>query len=454
MLDDIEDIKLKEYEKHDIDLVIDRLDAKNIEQKRLTDAIELATVQSKGEVKVLIEGEEPLFFSENNACPTCGISYPKIVPASFSFNALEGACSNCAGLGILKELDINLLYNPNLTISEGGIFPWSNRTSKDSWTLKILQSVATEHTFDLKTPIKKYPQEIFDLIFYGKGTKPTYTIEYTNRFGRTRVYETPYEGVINELNRRYKETSSDYSRLETEKYMVEKECETCHGKRLKPYSLAVTIKEKNIDEVTNTPIKELIAFFESLELKGNKAEIAKPIVKEILSRLTFLTNVGLDYLTLSRKANTLSGGESQRIRLASQIGTGLTGVLYVLDEPSIGLHQRDVSKLIKSLENLRDTGNSVIVVEHDEETIRCADWVVDIGPNAGKHGGKVVAEGTMNDIKHSDSLTAKYLNKELSVGQRIKKNKNIGTKDTLKLTGLTTHNLKAVSYTHLTLPTN
>ncbi len=445
MLDDIENIKLEEYKKHDIDLIIDRLDGKNVEQKRLTDAIELATVQSNGEVKVLIEGEDPLFFSENNTCPTCGISYPKIVPASFSFNAPEGACPKCVGLGILKELDINLLYNPNLTISEGGIFPWSNRTSKDSWTLKILQSVAVEHHFDLKTLIKDYSPEIFDLIFYGKGANPTYNIQYTNRFGRTRMYDAEYEGVINELNRRYRETSSDYSRLETEKYMVERECDACNGKRLKPYTLAVTIKDKNIDEVTNTPINDLITFFTTLELKGNKAEIAKPIVKEILSRLTFLTNVGLDYLTLSRKATTLSGGESQRIRLASQIGTGLTGVLYVLDEPSIGLHQRDVSKLIKSLENLRNTGNSVIVVEHDEETIRRADWVVDIGPNAGKHGGKVVAEGTIQDIKHSGSLTAKYLNKELSVGQDIKQLVKAGKTDFLKLTGLTTHNLKDIN---------
>ena len=451
MLDDIENIKLDENKKHDLDLVIDRLDGKNVEQKRLTDAIELAVTQSKGEVKVLIEGEEPLFFSENNTCPTCGISYPKIVPASFSFNAPEGACPKCAGLGILKELDINLLYNPNLTISEGGIFPWSNRTSKDSWTLKILQSVAVEHHFDLKTPIKKYPQEIFDLIFHGKGAKETYTIQYTNRFGRTKIYDAEYEGVINELNRRYKETSSDYSRLETEKYMVERVCDACNGKRLKPYTLAVTINEKNIDEITNTPINELITFFGSIELKGNKAEIAKPIIKEVLSRLNFLTNVGLDYLTLSRKATTLSGGESQRIRLASQIGTGLTGVLYVLDEPSIGLHQRDVSKLIKSLENLRDTGNSVIVVEHDEETIRCADWVVDIGPNAGRHGGKVVAEGTIEDIKHSGSLTARYINKELSVGQDLKREVKSDKKDKLKLTGLATHNLKDVN---LEIPLN
>ena len=444
MLDDIEDIKLDEYQKHDIDLVIDRLEASNIDPKRLTDAIELATTQSKGEVKVLVEEEEPLFFSENNTCPKCGISYPKITPASFSFNAPEGACPTCAGLGVTKEIDINLLYNPNLTILEGGIFPWSNRTSKDTWTLKILESVAQAHHFDLKTPIKKYSKEIFDLIFYGKGTFPTYTIEYTNRFGRTRIHEIEYEGVVNEMMRRYKESTSEFAKSETERYMIEKECDTCHGKRLKPYSLAVTINNKNIDEITNISVKNLLTFFTNLEVKGNKKEISQPIVKEILARLNFLVNVGLDYLTLSRKATTLSGGESQRIRLASQIGTGLTGVLYVLDEPSIGLHPRDVSKLIKSLENLRNTGNSVIVVEHDEETMSHADWIVDIGPKAGIHGGNVVAQGTIEDIKHSNSITAKYLNKSISVGNNLKNRERNTNEKILKISGLKTHNLKNI----------
>jgi excinuclease ABC subunit A len=442
MLDDIEDIKLDEYKKHDIDLIVDRMESKEIDQKRLTDAVELAVDQSKGEVKIFIEKEEPLFFSENNTCPNCGISYPKITPASFSFNAPEGACPACSGLGVIKEIDVNLVYNPNLTILEGGIFPWTNRTSKDSWTLKILESVSKEHDFDLRTPIKKYPKEIFDLIFYGKGAKPLYTIEYTNRFGRTKLYETPYEGVINELNRRYKETSSEFSRFEIEKYMIERVCDVCHGKRLKPYSLAVTINDKNIDEITNTAIDTLLVFFNDLSLKGNKEEVAKPITKEICNRLNFLKNVGLDYLTLSRKATTLSGGESQRIRLASQIGTGLTGVLYVLDEPSIGLHQRDVSKLIASLEDLRDSGNSVIVVEHDEETIKHADWIVDIGLFAGKHGGNVIAQGTLDDIKHSDSLTAKYMNKSLSVGSNIKDRVETLGHDTLEFEDVSTHNLK------------
>ncbi|HOT60730.1 MAG TPA: excinuclease ABC subunit UvrA [Candidatus Dojkabacteria bacterium] len=450
LLDDIEDIKLEENNKHTIDLVIDRIDSTKLDKKRLTDAIELAITQSNGEVKVLLKDKE-LFFSENNTCPKCEISYPKITPASFSFNAPEGACPKCAGLGVLKEIDINLIYNPILTILEGGIFPWSNRTSKDSWTLRILREIAKEHGFNLTTPIGKYPKEIFDLIFYGNGTKEAYTIEYTNRFGRTRLYEAKYEGVIPELERRYRETSSDYARFETEKYMRENICPVCEGKRLKPYSLAVTIGGKNIDEITNMPTKDVLTFFKTLELKGSKKDIAEPIIKEINQRLNFLENVGLNYLSLSRKANTLSGGESQRIRLASQIGTGLSGVLYVLDEPSIGLHQRDISKLITSLKDLRDAGNSIIVVEHDEEMTKSADWILDIGPFAGKHGGSIVAKGTLDDIKHSDSLTAKYLNKILSVGQNIPQSiiNTDGKKISLK--GIKTHNLKNLD---LTIPLN
>ncbi|HOR05957.1 MAG TPA: excinuclease ABC subunit UvrA [Candidatus Dojkabacteria bacterium] len=450
LLDDIEDIKLEENNKHTIDLVIDRIDSTKLDKKRLTDAIELAITQSNGEVKVLLKDKE-LFFSENNTCPKCEISYPKITPASFSFNAPEGACPKCAGLGVLKEIDINLIYNPILTILEGGIFPWSNRTSKDSWTLRILREIAKEHGFNLTTPIGRYPKEIFDLIFYGNGTKDAYTIEYTNRFGRTRLYEAKYEGVIPELERRYRETSSDYARFETEKYMRENICPVCEGKRLKPYSLAVTIGGKNIDEITNMPTKDVLTFFKTLELKGSKKDIAEPIIKEINQRLNFLENVGLNYLSLSRKANTLSGGESQRIRLASQIGTGLSGVLYVLDEPSIGLHQRDISKLITSLKDLRDAGNSIIVVEHDEEMTKSADWILDIGPFAGKHGGSIVAKGTLDDIKHSNSLTAKYLNKILSVGQNIPQSiiNTDGKKISLK--GIKTHNLKNLD---LTIPLN
>ena len=446
-LDDIENLNLDSNVKHSIDLIVDRLDSQMLKEnkesfsKRLNDSVELAISLSDGEVKLKIEDEE-FFFSEKNTCFKCQISYPKISPASFSFNSPEGACQKCSGLGIINEIDIEKTYNPRLTIDEGGIFPWGNRTTKDSWTSRILNAVAEKHNFDLKTPIGKYPKEIFDLIFYGSGSTPPYTIEYTNRFGRTNTYNTDYEGVINELKRRYKETNSEYSRMETEKYMVERSCNICDGKRLKPYSLNVTINRKNIDDIANMSISDAKNFLNNLNLKGNRKEIAKPIVKEILTRLDFLTNVGLDYLTISRKANTLSGGESQRIRLASQIGTGLSGVLYVLDEPSIGLHSRDVSRLIKSLKDLRDQNNTVIIVEHDAETMRHSDWIIDIGPKAGKHGGKVVAKGTFEDIKHSSSLTAKYINKALVVGNKIAKHPKLKSKEDIKIRNVKTHNLK------------
>ncbi len=445
MLDDIEDIKIDENKKHTVDLVVDRLDTSNIDskefKKRLIDAIELATSESGGEVKILTEDKE-FFYSENNTCFKCGISYPKITPASFSFNSPEGACNKCSGLGTLKEIDISLIYNPSLTIKEGGIFPWGNRTTKDSWTTRVLDEVARRHDFDLKTPIGRYPEEIFDLIFHGKGTKPPYTIEYTNRFGRTKIYKTDYEGVVPELKRKYKETSSEYSRKEIDKYMNEKECPICQGAKLKPYSLNVTIAKKNIADITIMPIGKAKEFLSNLKLEGNRKEIAKPIIKEILNRLNFLSNVGLDYLTLSRQANTLSGGESQRIRLASQIGTGLSGVLYVLDEPSIGLHSKDISRLITSLKELRDIDNTVVIVEHDAKTMRYADWIIDIGPKAGEKGGKVVAQGSFDDIKHSDSLTAKYINKELIVGRNITKKKKQEENKYIKIEGVKTHNLK------------
>ena len=447
LLDDIDTLELDENKKHNIDLVIDRLTTEDTTskefKKRVTDDIELAILQSGGEVKVLI-GKEELFFSEGNTCNSCGISYPKITPASFSFNAPEGACENCAGLGFLQEIDINLIYNPRLTIKEGGIFPWANRVTKDSWTTRVLNEVARVHNFSLTVPIKEYPQEIFDLIFYGKGAKRYYEIIYTNRFGITNTHMATYEGVIPELRRRYKETTSEFSKLELEKYMSESTCPVCEGKRLKPYSLAVKLNGKNIVEVTDMTIKDNIKFFKNLGLEGNKAEIAKPITKEILTRLNFLVNVGLDYLTLSRKATTLSGGESQRIRLASQIGTGLSGVVYVLDEPSIGLHARDISKLTASLKELRDAGNSLIVVEHDPDTMRQADWIIDVGPGAGKHGGEIVAQGTYNQIKQTNTLTAKYLKNTLLIGQDIKHTKKEEPKKFLTIKSVETNNLKNI----------
>lgn len=447
LLDDIEDLNLDENKKHSIDLVVDRLTAEDSDskefKKRLTDDIELAIHESDGEVKVLV-GKEELLFSEHNTCTKCGISYPKITPLSFSFNAPEGACDSCAGLGFLKQIDISLLYNPNLTIREGGIFPWGNRTTKDSWTTRILNEVARVHNFNLKTPIKDYPAEIFDLIFYGKGARKYYEIEYTNRFGHTNSHTTQYEGVVKEIERRYSETTSEFARHEYEKYMREIKCPLCNGKKLKPYSLAVTIKGKNIIDITEILITESYKFLKGLSLSGSKKKIAEPIVKEILARLDFLINVGLEYLTLSRQAGTLSGGESQRIRLASQIGTGLSGVVYVLDEPSIGLHPRDISKLTESLKQLRDEGNSLIIVEHDPETMRQADWIIDVGPMAGKHGGEITAEGTYEQVKQTDTITAKYLNNALSIKRDLKTGKDTEERGSIKITGVTTNNLKNI----------
>jgi len=457
-LDDIDNLKLDSNIKHSIDLIVDRLNFEMLEEdkdsfkKRVLDSIELATSLSDGEIKVLINQKE-YFFSENNTCFKCQISYPKITPASFSFNSPEGACPKCSGLGIINEIDVSKTYNPNLTISEGGIFPWGNRTTKDSWTSRILYQVAKVHNFDLQTPIGKYPKEIFDLIFWGNGVKDSYKIAYTNRFGRERIYDVEYEGVINELQRLYKETDSEFRRVEIEKYMTEHICDSCNGNRLKPYSLAVKIGDYNIIQMTNLPIDTLKKYLENIDLNGSKKEIAKPIIKEINTRLQFLVDVGLNYITLSRKASTLSGGESQRIRLASQIGTGLTGVLYVLDEPSIGLHPRDIDKLLKSIENLRDTGNSVVMVEHDEETMKRADWIVDIGPLAGEHGGQIVAQGTLDSIKKSDSLTAEYLSNKLKVGKDldIDLSLNIITQKKISLVGVKTNNLKNIK---LDIPLN
>lgn len=447
-LDEIENLKLDKNIKHNIDLIIDRIIIREEQTeeitRRITDATELGSNMAGGEIKVIINDTSHLF-SENNSCRKCKISFPTIKPATFSFNSPHGACNKCSGLGILKEIDIEKIYNPRLSIKEGGIFPWSNMTTAESWTLKVLEGVAKEHNFSLSTRIGEYSKEITDLLFYGKGSKSSYTLQYTNRNGLKRVYDSKFEGVVPQLERRYYETDSDYIREEIGKYMIEKTCSDCNGKRLEKYALCVTVENKSIDDLTSMQIEKLIQFLNRLNLKGNKKEIGQPIIKEILSRLNFLNDVGLNYLTLSRRANTLSGGESQRIRLASQIGTGLTGVLYVLDEPSIGLHSRDVSKLIGSLERLRDLGNSLIVVEHDYDTISKADWIIDVGPEAGNNGGRIVFEGTEKDIEQSESLTAKYLKKSLDVGLSLKSETEVLAKQKpLSIYGVATHNLKSI----------
>ena len=452
LLDDIDSLILDENKKHTIDLVIDRLDFSNSQsedfRKRLTDAIELATNQSDGEVKILADNNQTYFFSENNTCYNCEISYPKIKPSSFSFNDPEGACETCSGLGYVQQINVEDIYNPKLTIREGGVFPIGSQTTKDSWTTNLLEAVAKAHNFSLSTPIGQYPQNIFNLFFYGTDAKSSYIMEYTNRFGITKNYSVKFNGIINELQERYRQTTSEFARMEIEKYMSEKECPTCNGKRLKPYALGVTIDGKNIEDISNLSIKEAKKFFMNLKLTGNQEKIARPIIKEIANRLNFLINVGLDYLTLSRKANSLSGGESQRIRLASQIGTGLSGVVYVLDEPSIGLHARDVDKLISSLKELRDANNSVIIVEHDTETMKNADWIIDMGPLAGKKGGEIVAQGTFDKIKNSDTLTGKYLSHKLVIGdknsKKVDSKKSSNNIQHLSVHSAKTNNLKSV----------
>ncbi len=446
-----EDIKLAKFEKHTIEIVVDRLTFKKDMakeelaefQKRLTDAVEVATNNADGEALVLIDDKE-YFYSENNSCPTCGISFPALEPHSFSFNSPHGACPSCDGLGIIKKVSEDLVYNPNLSITEGGLFPWSKMTTTDSWTLRKLESVAKSHKFDLRTRLGQLPRNILDLIFYGTGAKDSYIITYTNKFGNEQKYQTHYEGLIPHLERRYRETNSDYIRQEIEKFMKEMTCEDCHGKRLKATSLAVTIENKNIAQVSDMTITEFLEWIKSFKLSKMHEEIAKPIVREISTRAEFLRNVGLEYLTLSRKANTLAGGEAQRIRLASQIGTGLTGVLYVLDEPSIGLHERDINRLIKTLTELRDIGNTVVVVEHDEETMRNADWIIDMGPGAGIHGGEIIAEGTPEQIiKDPKSITGQYLSgkKKVSRPQTKLHNRPFGT---LKIIGASENNLKNI----------
>jgi excinuclease ABC subunit A len=494
-----EDIKLDKFVKHNIELVVDRLvikaDSNTDEEllKRLTDSIELSLNLGNGEVYIsLVDYKEfklengDIFYSEKLVDPESGQSFAEIEPHTFSFNSPFGACPVCNGLGTIKEIDASNIYNPRLTIAEGGIYPWARVIeNEDSYSYSLLEAMAKEEGISLKAPIGKLGQDNIDKVLYGMGSKQ-YKVKYTNMYGQERSMETTFEGVIPNLLRRYNETDSEYIKSEIEQYMFEKECSECKGYRLKKEALAVTIRGRNIVDVGNMSIEDCVEWFKSFEntpkenelvetstlheifnlktikpidddVSKSEREIGKQIFKEIGTRLNFLVSVGLDYLTLNRAARTLSGGESQRIRLASQIGTGLTGVLYVLDEPSIGLHQRDNEKLIKTLEKLKEIGNTVIVVEHDEDTIRKADYVVDIGPGAGEHGGEVVAEGSVEDmIKSPKSVTGKYLRGEIVITKDsiYKELKNIQAlestrttedkKGRLLFTNVTHHNLKGV----------
>ncbi len=463
-----EEIELDKKKKHDIDIVVDRIVLKDGIQRRLADSLETALHHAEGVVKISLtrpaaalsqgaranlpplpegegrgEGGEPqtMIFSEKLACVECGISYQEITPRLFSFNNPHGACPDCTGLGTRMYFDAELVVpNAELSLREGAIAPWEKRLS--GWFHLILDALAKAYSFDIRKPYKELPPHVQDVILNGsKGEKIEFWWE--EDAGRRHTYHKEFEGVLKNLQRRWSETESDAAREELEKYMNVMPCPTCNGARLRPESLHVLVGGRTIRDVTALSIRDCQSFFDMLELTDKEKEIARRILKEVRERLTFLVNVGLDYLSLDRTAGTLSGGEGQRIRLATQIGSSLVGVLYILDEPSIGLHQRDNARLLGTLKHLRDIGNTVLVVEHDEETILEADHLIDMGPGAGVHGGEVVAQGTPAEVmKHPESLTGKYLSGELSIP--VPKKRRRGSKH-LKIIGATENNLKSVN---------
>ena len=464
-----EELELDPKKKHTIEIVVDRLVVKNFKKKmikmksgqeieeknedrsRLADSIETALKHGEGLMIILdADTDEEQIFSEHFACDTHGvISLPEITPRSFSFNSPHGACPDCHGLGTKLRINPKLVIpNPRLTIAEGAIIPWSMSSMRLNWYNNLLREIGKKYNFDINTPIGKLTEKQLNIVLYGTGEEK-YRAQYT---GQHSSYEcdTTYEGVIPNLERRYHESESDYIRKNIERFMEITICETCEGKRLRPEILAITVLDKSIIDATEMSIEDAEDFFnqmvpkgEEKTLKDNEYAIARLIIQEILNRLQFLKNVGLGYLTMNRTANTLSGGEAQRIRLATQIGSSLQGVLYVLDEPSIGLHQRDNTRLIKTLEQLRDLGNTVIVVEHDEETIRSADYVLDIGPGAGKHGGEVIFSGSPKEIeKDKKSITGKYLSGEKEIS--IPKKRREGSGKFLEIKGAEEHNLKNI----------
>ena len=403
-----DEIKLDKNKKHNIEVVVDRIIVKEGIEGRVADSIETALKLSDGLVIADIIGGEQILFSQKLSCPDCGVVIEELSPRMFSLNGPFGMCNTCNGICHYKEIDPELVIpNPSLSIKEGGIAPFST-SAEDTYYYQVFKAIAEKNDFDIDEPLEKAPKEFLDELLY--GTKDTIRFKFKSRYSGNRTYSGTFEGVIPNLERRYRETNSDYMRDKIDKYMAENPCPSCHGKRLKDEVLAVRINGLNIAEVTDLSIKDSLSFFENLKLTERQKLIGNQVLKEVKERLQFLQDVGLDYLTLSRSASTLSGGESQRIRLATQIGSSLVGVVYVLDEPSIGLHQRDNERLLKTLRNLTDLGNTLIVVEHDEDTMYNADYIVDIGPGAGRHGGYIVAEGTLEDIeKNEKSITGQYL---------------------------------------------
>jgi len=474
-----EELVLIKTNRHTIDAVVDKIivqsakgKAQSLIRRRLTDSVEKALRLANGLV-VVSEIKDASFefpekpqkfedhlYSEKFACPVCNISLPNLEPRSFSFNSPHGACPACQGLGTQLKIDPNLVVNPRLSVNEGGILPWSKVLERDTWFSRVLRTVAREEGIDLDARIGELPKKDLNKLLYGTGRR-LYAVSGRDKYGKTTIFNIRFEGVIPNLERRYLQTESDYIRSEIEKYMIKEPCPECNGTRLKKEALAVTVCGKNIAEVTAMSIKRASEWVGELKAKSQKPKaklseremaIAEPIVKELSARLKFLNDVGLSYLTLDRASATLSAGEAQRIRLASQIGSGLSGVLYVLDEPSIGLHHRDQGRLVRTLKELRDLGNTVIVVEHDPQTILAADWVVDFGPGAGEKGGKVVAEGSPSQIMaNKDSLTGQYLSGKRNVKAQMSNVKttsqmsNLSKLGKLVIEGCSEHNLKNIT---------
>ncbi|MEJ8778509.1 excinuclease ABC subunit UvrA [Pseudogracilibacillus sp. ICA-222130] len=437
-----EEIVLDKNKTHSIEVVIDRIIVKEGIESRLTDSLETALPLGEGRVIIDIIGDEEIVMNENHACPECGFSIDELEPRLFSFNSPFGACPTCDGLGTNLEVDIDLVIPDwNKSLKEHAIAAWEPISSQ--YYPQLLHSVCTHYGIDMTIPVKDIPKKQMDIILYGSG-KETLTFTYVNDFGKTKSSKIQFEGVIHNIARRYHETSSDFIRETLEKYMAENKCPSCHGYRLNEKALAVFVQDKHISEVTDFSISEALAFFQELTLTEKERQIANMILKEINDRLYFLQNVGLNYLTMSRASGTLSGGEAQRIRLATQIGSALTGVLYVLDEPSIGLHQRDNDRLIETMQHMVDLDNTLIVVEHDEDTMLAADWIVDIGPGAGDHGGNVVANGTPKQVMRSaKSLTGQYLSGKKFI--EIPEERRPLTNRFIEVVGAKENNLKNVS---------
>ena len=438
-----EEIKLEKNIKHSIEIIIDRLSIREGIEKRLTDSVENALKLGNGLMIVDVIGGEEMTFSQNFACPDCGISIDEVQPRSFSFNNPFGACPDCYGLGYKMEFDEDLIIpDKSLSINQGAIvvLGWQSANDGKSFSNAILQALALKYNFSLDTPFEDYPKEIHDILIYGTNGEKV-AVRYKGQRG-IGVYDIAFEGLIKNVERRYRETSAESTKAEYETFMRFTPCATCHGQRLKKESLAVTIGDKNIYEMTEMSVRDLRQYLDELQLTETQLKIGKEILKEIKGRLQFLVDVGLDYLSLSRATGTLSGGEAQRIRLATQIGSGLVGVAYIMDEPSIGLHQNDNDKLLATLKHLRDLGNTLIVVEHDEDTMRAADYVVDIGPGAGEHGGQVIATGTAEDLmKNPNSITGKYLSGEIKIPVPKTRRKPKGF---LKVVGAKENNLKNI----------